>query len=392
MADAFDVAIIGAGPAGTYAAYTAAKAGMRVCVFEEHEKVGEPVHCGECLSELAAKRLGLELPDEAISARMRGIRLVFPNRDYAYIEEPGYTLEKEKFERFIAKLGSEAGAAYKLKHRVAALKREGGGWQISTTQGEYSAKLIIDASGVAGVASRLLQLNPEPKKVVGLQYELAPIENGGFIDFFLWPRLAPHGYLWVIPKSGGRANVGLVTNEAPKTRAYLEQFIEEYGLAGKEKVGKISFGGFIPASGPVPNTYSDALLLAGDAAGFASPVFEGGTSLAMASGKFAAQVAAEAIGKGDTSKAALAKYESLWRNEFPDYASLVKGKQKLYGFSDEELNKISSLIPRNLTCISLASKAKIGAKVLIYAPGLIAKGFIAAMGALGKSRAEYYGW
>ncbi|MCX6772288.1 MAG: NAD(P)/FAD-dependent oxidoreductase, partial [Candidatus Micrarchaeota archaeon] len=49
----FDIAVIGAGPAGTFAAYTAAKAGLTVGVFEEHEKIGEPVHCGECLSLLA---------------------------------------------------------------------------------------------------------------------------------------------------------------------------------------------------------------------------------------------------------------------------------------------------------------------------------------------------
>lgn len=390
--DSFDVAIIGAGPAGTYAAYSSAKAGLRTVVFEEHERIGEPVHCGECLSELAAKRLGLELPDEAISMRANGIRVVWPDRSYSFIKEPGFSLEKEKFEEFLGKLGEESGASYRLRHRVSALKREGNEWKISTTQGEYSAKIVIDASGVAGVASRLLQLNSAPKTVVGLQYELAPIESDGFIDFFLWPRLAPHGYLWVIPKKNGRANVGLVTNDPPSTRKYLEQFIDEYGLREKKKVGKMAFGGMIPSSGAVPCTYSDGLMLIGDAAGFTSPMFEGGTALAMASGKFASEVAAEAIAKGDTSKPALSKYESLWRAEFPDYEKLVGGKDKIYGFSDTELNRISAIIPRNLTVLSQLDKAKVGANVLLRAPGLLFKGFVPAMEALGKSRAKYYGW
>ena len=64
----------------------------------------------------------------------------------------------------------------------------------------------------------------------------------------------------------------------------------------------------------------------GDAAGFASPMFEGGSALAMTSGKFAAQVAAEAIAKNDTSARALSKYEKLWRKEFPDYHMIVSGK------------------------------------------------------------------
>lgn len=388
----FDVAIIGAGPAGTYAAYTAAKAGLKTAVFEEHERIGEPVHCGECLSEVATKRLSLDLPPDVVSLQVKGIRLVFPDRTSSHIEEPGFDLEKEKFEQYLAALGADAGASYRMRHRVTALEREVGNWKMHTLGGVYWAKVIIDASGVAGASSKLLGLNPAPKKVVGLQYELSPIESDGFIDFFLWPKLAPHGYLWIIPKSNGRANVGLVTNDPANTRTYLEQFIKEYGLQGKKKVGKIAFGGFIPASGPVQTTYEKGLLLAGDAAGFTSPMFEGGTSLAMTSGKFAAEVAAEAIGNNDTSKEALSKYEKLWRSEFPDYNKLVGGKDRIYGFTDDELNKMSSLIPRNLTHLSFLDRAKVGANVLISAPGLYSKGFIPAMTALGHSRAKYYGW
>ncbi|MCX8174856.1 MAG: NAD(P)/FAD-dependent oxidoreductase [Candidatus Micrarchaeota archaeon] len=388
----FDIAIIGAGPAGTFAAYRAAQLGAQVCVFEEHERIGEPVHCGECLSELACKRLNLSLPDEAISQRMKGIRLVYPDRNYSYIEEPGYTLEKERFEQYLAKLGAEAGATYKMRHRVAGLSYSQGTWAVSTTQGAYAAKILIDASGVAGAASRLLYLNPEPKKVVGLQYELSPIENDGFIDFFLWQSLAPRGYLWIIPKKNSRANVGLVTDDAPNARRYLDRFISQFGLSEKKKVGKMAFGGFIPASGPLPKTFDDGILLCGDAAGFTSPMFEGGTGLAMTSGKFAAEVAVGALKKGDASRAALAKYESLWRAEFPDYSRLLSAKKAVYNFTDAEWSRIGRLIPRNLTDVTLAEKAAVGARVLAAAPHFFAKGFISAMDALGKSRAKHYGW
>ena len=253
--------------------------------------------------------------------------------------------------------------------------------------------MIIDASGVAGVSSKLLNLNPEPKKVVGLQYELSPVETkDNFIEFFLWPRLAPHGYLWIIPKKNGRANVGLVTNDAPSTRKLLDQVISESRLSEKQKVGKIAFGGFIPASGPVPNTYSDGILLIGDAAGFTSPMFEGGTGLAMMSGKFAAETAAEAIKKGDTTKKGLARYEALWKAEFPDYSKLVSGKDAVYNFNDDEWNRIGKLIPQNLSNLGPLDKAVVGAKVLAKEPGFFGKGFSAAMGALGYSRAKYYGW
>ncbi|VVC00997.1 Digeranylgeranylglycerophospholipid reductase [uncultured archaeon] len=388
--DAFDLAVIGAGPGGNFAAYTAAKLGLSTIVFEEHETIGEPVHCGECLSALACQRLGLSLPDEAISKQVKGIRLVFPDKSHSFINEPGYTLEKEKFEQHLSLLATKEGASYKLRHRVSSLSRSEGLWHISTTQGEYSAKMLIDASGVDGAASKLLKLNTPPKTVIGLQYEMSPIESDDFIDFFLWPRLAPFGYLWVIPKKDGRANVGLVTHDSPNTRKYLEKFIDEYGLKEKDKIR--AFGGQIPASGHVPQTYSDALLLVGDAAGFASPMFEGGTSLAMTSGKFAAQVAAEAVKKGDLTREFLSKYENLWRAEFPDYKKLVGGKKTLYAFTDEELNRIGKIIPQDLTRISLLARLQIGAKVALSEPKLLKKGFVPAMEALGKSRAMHYGW
>jgi flavin-dependent dehydrogenase len=63
----FDLVVIGAGPGGNFAALAAAMAGLSTVVLEEHEAIGQPVHCGECLSQTACDRLGLTLPDEAVS-------------------------------------------------------------------------------------------------------------------------------------------------------------------------------------------------------------------------------------------------------------------------------------------------------------------------------------
>ena len=46
----YDVIIIGAGPTGGAAAINSAKQNLKTLILEEHPKIGEPVHCGECLS------------------------------------------------------------------------------------------------------------------------------------------------------------------------------------------------------------------------------------------------------------------------------------------------------------------------------------------------------
>ncbi|OIO24384.1 hypothetical protein AUJ14_06340 [Candidatus Micrarchaeota archaeon CG1_02_55_22] len=391
MVEVFDVAVIGAGPAGGSAALHAAKLGLKVLVLEEHAVVGEPVHCGECLSLLAVQRMGFDLPASAVSSEAKGIRVVFPQGKSVLVTEPGFVLEKHKFEQWIIAQAQSAGAKVILGGRVTAASRADGMWTLKAGGKEYSAKLLIDATGIQSFSSTVLKLNARYASVVGVQYELQDIPRDGYIDFYIWPELAPHGYLWMIPKSGGRANVGLVTNENNNAKKYLDEFVKRMGWSGK--VVNKTFGGLIPASGPSPVTFSDGLLLVGDAAGFTSPLFEGGTQLGLMSGKFAAQIAKRAVELNDYSKQSLSEYERLWKKEFPDYAPLVKGKDSLYALSDDELVAMVSTFPSELGTLSAADKAVVGAKLLATQPGLLfTKNLFSVFEAFKYSRAQYYGW
>lgn len=390
LADTFDVAIIGAGPAGCSAAYHCAQSGFSTVLLEEHQTVGEPVHCGECLSLVALKRHSLDLPDEAIAAPAKGIRVVWPDKSTSLLREEGFVLDKHMFERFLAIRAQGVGATLKTSCRVAAMSREGGVWNLQTNSGMVHARAVIDASGVMSVSSRLTGLNAARfKTVTGIQYTLENVPNDGYIEFFLWPRLAPEGYLWIIQKRGGGANVGLVTSDAKNAKKYLDQFVKEWGLEGKKS--SRTFGGLIPASGPLPKTYADGLLLAGDAAGFTSPMFEGGTQLGLMSGKIAADTLKAAFGAKDLSEKFLSRYESAWRAEFPPYAKLLEGKRKMYAFSDEELNQLSACIPRDLTNMSLLDKAKTGINLLAH-QNLMKKDVLGALNTFSYSVAEKYGW
>ncbi len=223
-----------------------------------------------------------------------------------------------------------------------------------------------------------------------MQYELKDIPQDGFLDFYLWPKLAPDGYLWMIPKSNGRANVGLTTNQKNKAKTFLDEFIKMKGWENKVVVK--TFGGLIPSSGPMENTISEGLILVGDAAGFTSPMFEGGTSLGLTSGKFAAETAKKAIEKNDFSKEILSEYELKWKKEFPDYSKILKGRTALYNFSDEELNLIAGFLPEDVSNVSVQEKVLRFAKLIIKKPGFLFKGIIPATKAFGYSQAKYYGW
>ena len=203
----------------------------------------------------------------------------------------------------------------------------------------------------------------------------------------------------MIPKCDGRANIGLVTEDKPRTKKALDEFIEHTHFKGLnqnlpswKKKGNPAFGGTIPISGPHENTHYDVLMLIGDAAGFTSPLFEGGSHLALKSAVFAAQTAAKAISDDDLSSEKLSQYPKLWKAEFPPYDKILKGKNALFELSDEEMSVMAKCFPDEMSDMGFSGKAFVGLKLLFRSPGLYAKNIIRAMLAFGYSRAKYYGW
>jgi digeranylgeranylglycerophospholipid reductase len=381
-------------------------------LIEDHSAIGTPVHCGECISDLACDNLNLDLPEHVISKRVHGIRVIFPDGTEKCLTEEGYVLEKHLFERWIADKAVEAGASMHLSHKLSSMDRveEDGrfvGWKCDGKGEQFpiQAKVVIDASGVAAVCSKVVNidedtpLNTMGKVVAGMQYELLEVPTDGYLDFYIWPKYAEKGYLWMIPKCDGRANVGLVTEDRPRTKKALDEFIgithfkelEQVPPPWKEK-GNPAFGGTIPISGPFENTHYDGLMLIGDAAGFTSPLFEGGSHLALKSAVYAAETAAAAIAEDDVSAERLAIYAKLWKDEFPPYDKILRGKNALFDLTDDEMSVMARCFPDEMSDMGVSGKAMVGLRLLSRRPGLYLKKVVPAMLAFGYSRAKHYGW
>ena len=244
----YDVVVIGAGPGGGSAALHAARAGLSTLILEADPEIGTPVHCGECLSELAVQNLDLSLPDHVKALDVKGIRVIFPDGTEKLLTEQGYVLEKHLFERWLADEAVAKGATLHLHHRVTSMERiynsenQFSNWKLDGRGDEFplECRAVIDASGVSGAAAKLLDMGGDVEVIAGFQYEMLDVPNDGYLDFYLWPKYSPHGYVWMIPKEGGRANVGLVTTDKKGAIKYLESFIEDTYLAGKPTVNPLS--------------------------------------------------------------------------------------------------------------------------------------------------------
>jgi digeranylgeranylglycerophospholipid reductase len=362
------------------------------------------------LSELAVENLDLQIPDHVKALDVKGIRVIFPDGTEKLLTEKGYVLEKHLFERWLCDEAIGKGAELRLGHRVTSMERiynsenQFSYWEIDGKGERFplQCKSVIDASGVSGAASKLLDMGTQIEVIAGFQYEILDVENDGYLDFYIWPKYSPHGYVWMIPKEGGRANVGLVTTDKKGAIKYLDSFIKDTYLDGKPAVNppwrkegiKVRpFGGTIPISGPRSVTVGDGLILVGDAAGFTSPLFEGGSHLALWSGREAAKTIASVLESKQTlSKDRMMAYEKAWKKTFPPYSKILKGKTALYELTDEEMSIMAHCLPEELGNMSPIQKVGIGFKILFRKPMLFTKRIIHVLLSFGYSRAKFFGW
>jgi digeranylgeranylglycerophospholipid reductase len=133
--------------------------------------------------------------------------------------------------------------------------------------------------------------------------------------FYLGNEVAPEGYLWVFPKGKRSANVGIgisgrKSGDGHRAKDYLDRFVKKTFPDGKT-IEYIPGG--VSVCRPLECTVADGLVIAGDAARVVDPLTGGGIYNAMFTGRLAAEVAADCIGKGDVSRKALMAYDRSWR-------------------------------------------------------------------------------
>lgn len=324
IGERYDVIVVGAGPSGSTAAWTAARLGLSVLLLEKRQEIGSPVRCAEGVAREALA--GFLEPDPAwISARIERAQIVASARGrvvqcWQGAGALGYVLERRVFDRALAEQAALAGAQVRPKTTVTGLLHVAGtvAGVVAEWQGqkqEIEAGIVIAADGVesrvgnwAGLDTQL----PLEDTMACAQYLLAGIDwDPACLGFWIDDSIAPGAYAWVFPKGGGRANVGLGIQADLGDRtalAYLDRFIEEEpSLSRGSPVTLVA--GNAPVALPCQRLVGDGLMLVGDAARQVDPLTGGGIINGMVAGRLAAQVAADALAARDTSAKGLQAYQ-----------------------------------------------------------------------------------
>jgi digeranylgeranylglycerophospholipid reductase len=302
----FDVAVIGAGPMGSFAAERMARAGLRVGLFEKDASPGDSTVCAGGLHQQLVRYLNL--PASLIEKTLPIFRVVIHGQASEWrFDHPTYlTVERRKLDRFMADRAVQAGATLVTQARVITVTPDEDTlvyeWGPERVHRRVTAKAFIFADGPNSLARRILTppgTRPSGPVYVGLEYDLeAPSNEFQALEIIPDPEMLPFGYMWVFPKRH-YVNVGLArlgTMEGPPLGGLLDRFVAERpDLRGRKVLTRK--GGVIPATvGPV--LQKNNCLVIGDAAGMINPLTGGGYVCGFVSATLAADACIEAFSGG----------------------------------------------------------------------------------------------
>lgn len=362
MRDAYDVIVIGAGPAGSMAAHAAALRGASVLLVEKRPAIGAPVRCAEGI--VTADLTEFMDPDPKwVSTVIRKARFIAPDKSTFTIsgktgdEILGYTLDRKIFDRDLAMRAADAGADVQVHARAVPLM-EGGRisgatiYQHGKTY-DVRAKVVIAADGVESKFAKSAGINTTVALAdldSCVQYLVTDIDIEPETNVFYWSNAdCPHGYIWIFAKGPRSANIGIgipgtKSGNGHRAKDYLDRFMEKHFPNGK--ITELIVGG-VSTCKPLESTVADNLIICGDAARFSDPFTGGGIYQALYSGRLAGEIAADAAASGDCSRKALAVYEKTWREsrmgKFLARSSLIR--DVFFRMDDTMLNEIIGSVP-----------------------------------------------
>ena len=370
-----DVLVVGAGPAGSTAARYAAAGGARTLLIEKRQEIGTPVRCGEALGRNWLEAVDLTPSSAFVAREIAASRVFSPDGTYLTVSgyagaKGGYVVERDLFDRALAKEASRAGARIEIKTSALGLLREGDRvvGVVCEHLGEtwdVRAPVVIAADGFESQLGRWAGMTSPLRTrdlVSCLQVTLAGVRgDAAYSDLHLGSE-APGGYAWVFWKAEDVANVGLgVPLSRLKDRAEVKRYLDAFiarrpGLARGEPIEEVAGG--VTTSLPVERSAMAGLLLAGDAARLIDPLTGAGIQNALLSGRLAGEAAARAVREGDASGERLASYDRAWRSRLEEDLArhyLVKeGLQKLDDAAiDRVFHAIAEADPRPLTVRSV---------------------------------------
>ena len=352
----FDVIVVGAGCAGSVAAYVAASAGKSVLMVERGNYAGAKNMTGGRIYSHSLKEVFPDFEQEAPLERKitherialmdheSAMTIDFTSPELAREGADSYSVLRGPFDQWLAEKAEEAGVEAIYGIPVEELIKDESGRVIGVRAGEdeITGQVVILCEGTNSMLAERCLGNPRPKAnqiAVGIK-ETFELPASTIEDRFLTPEGEGAAMLFVGDCTNGHVgggfmyankesiSLGLVATISTTAEQdmpiyqMMENFKNHPMVAPMIRGAKMveHSGHMVPEGGynMIPRYIFDGCLLAGETAGFCMNLGYQvrGMDFAVASGRMAAEAACEAIDKGDTSAAGLASYKTKLEDSF----------------------------------------------------------------------------
>jgi geranylgeranyl reductase family protein len=358
--DRFDVLIVGAGPAGSFAADRLARAGVRVALFDGRP-AGEAKACGGGVTSKALKAWPHLL--DAVGRTIDELDMYSPSGKHLHLklDEPFAVYSRIAFDTFLLERARTAGAqvfAEKISGR--RFKQSDDGWIVRTQSGaEFFTKWLVGADGAnSAIAKKLAGPLPPAEMEVAFGYR-APLPDHGNVATVVAFLPKWVGYAWAFPRID-HISFGIATTQDAFDHDSLDALMWDFMVAYYEaaQVGNLHqtmklwsrseqpssvnslhhirdelkqtaeryaarIPGLAPRTWDTRHSCGERWALLGDAAGFADPVTGEGIYYALRS----AELFADAYLSGSPLD-----YELRWRADFgKELQRASQMRRKFYG-------------------------------------------------------------
>jgi geranylgeranyl reductase family protein len=334
--DPFDVLIVGAGPAGSFAAERLAQSGARIALFDGRP-AGEPKACGGGVTAKALKAWPHLLG--AVGRTVDELEMYSPSGKHLHmkLDEPFAIYSRVAFDSYLRERARAAGAEVVFaKITARGIKKTESGWTLLDGKGaEWAGKMLVGADGAnSAIAKKLAGPLQASDMEVAFGYR-APLPEKGDAATVIAFLPGWVGYAWAFPRLD-HISFGIATTQDAFEHKALDELLWQFmfgyyrqGDGSKANIWKNSkepadvafkkklrssaepYAARIP--GLADQTWEnrracgEGWALLGDAAGFADPVTGEGIYYALRS----AELFADAFIAGRPGD-----YEQRWRQDF----------------------------------------------------------------------------
>jgi flavin-dependent dehydrogenase len=314
----FDLAIIGGGPAGSSAAITAARAGVKVALFEARDFPRHKV-CGEFVSAESLDLLAGLLHDATEAAScfasapvIDRTRLFLAERVIeAAVSPPALSMTRHDLDALLWKAAQHTGVQARSNCEVGAYDGNGA-FTIETSSGAYFAKALMVAAGRWSLFTLNRTLPPGPKWIgVKAHFRESNVTCSTDLYFF------EGGYCGVQPVGSDTVNTCAMVRSDCATS--LDEVFALHPRLAERAAGWQTLGQPISTAPLVyrkPQPVRDNIVFLGDAAAFIDPFVGDGISIALQSGRAAAECLCEFVFGRKSLADAVAHYEREYVRQF----------------------------------------------------------------------------